>query len=383
MRSVFGGLLVLIGIGMAALWMPGHDGEQQLAIVTGIATQGIASVARTEPGAAGRPAGYGARTFSPQTPLLSQESPPPNIPGLRGVAAALPAEPAATVANPVTTPAPPVSGDHARPALRPVAESPRPDLVRNMQRELKRVGCYHGEVSGEWGAASKRALEQFMERVNASLPHEEPDYILLTLVQGHTGVACGKLCPAGQTAAEGGRCMPNAVLAQTGRRTQEVASAPIVPQPQAHSKETARRTAAREPQQPAERAHVPGHVDPQPVEHAPAPRTTGDTVAGLAAPLPGRMSVGGPRPVSTQDLIVPPDSSPASRAVQHGLAQQDQAGGEDRDRVMSRTASIPVRPVIVYRSQPQRIAPPRQERRSGGNASGSRSWMVGFFDRTH
>lgn len=42
MRAVFGLLLVMLGLAMAVVWMPEHDSERQLAVVTDIATQGLA-----------------------------------------------------------------------------------------------------------------------------------------------------------------------------------------------------------------------------------------------------------------------------------------------------------------------------------------------------
>ncbi len=59
-----------------------------------------------------------------------------------------------------------------------------------------------------------------MDRVNATLPMDEPDYILLTLVQGHTAAACGADCPSGQAISESGRCVPNAVVAGATRKIQ-------------------------------------------------------------------------------------------------------------------------------------------------------------------
>ena len=60
---------------------------------------------------------------------------------------------------------------------RPADEDARRELVRDLQRELKRVGCYDGEISGTWSPGSKKAMGAFTERVNATLPLEEPDYI--------------------------------------------------------------------------------------------------------------------------------------------------------------------------------------------------------------
>src|SRR5258705_8244984 len=59
----------------------------------------------------------------------------------------------------------------------------RYQLARTLQAELRRVGCYEGDVDGSWGLGSKRAMAAFAKEVNAGLPTEEPDYILLKLVQ--------------------------------------------------------------------------------------------------------------------------------------------------------------------------------------------------------
>jgi hypothetical protein len=63
-------------------------------------------------------------------------------------------------------------------------------LARALQRELKRVGCYNGEVSGVWGPPSRLAMKSFLDRVNAALPVDRPDPVLLSLVQGHSERAC-------------------------------------------------------------------------------------------------------------------------------------------------------------------------------------------------
>jgi hypothetical protein len=88
----------------------------------------------------------------------------------------------------------------------------RSQLARELQRELRRVGCYEGEINGGWTTSTKRAMKAFTDRVNASLPLEEPDLVLLSLVKAHSNRACGQPCPAGESAADGGRCVPTAVV---------------------------------------------------------------------------------------------------------------------------------------------------------------------------
>jgi hypothetical protein len=63
-------------------------------------------------------------------------------------------------------------------------------LARQLQSELKRAGCYDGEISGVWTPRTREAMKAFTTRVNATLPVDKPDQILLALVQGHQGVAC-------------------------------------------------------------------------------------------------------------------------------------------------------------------------------------------------
>ena len=64
-------------------------------------------------------------------------------------------------------------------------------LVRGLQNELRRVGCYDGRVDGDWGPASRFAMASFVKSVNAALPTGRPDTILLSLVRRHSGSACG------------------------------------------------------------------------------------------------------------------------------------------------------------------------------------------------
>jgi hypothetical protein len=88
-------------------------------------------------------------------------------------------------------------------------------------------------------------METFVSRVNASLPTREPDVFLLSLVQGQSGDVCGQTCTTGQVSRDG-RCVAKAIIADAG--------------------------------------------DSPP---SAAPELT---AAARPAPLPGRMSIGGPVP---------------------------------------------------------------------------------------
>ena len=114
------------------------------------------------------------------------------------------------------------------PTRAPVAEPSRPvplpgdrvALTRELQRELKRVGCYEGEISGVWTPSSRMAMKGFTDRVNARLPIDQPDYILLKLVQNQNDKVCGKPCPAGLAAAQDGRCVSEATLADAAKKAE-------------------------------------------------------------------------------------------------------------------------------------------------------------------
>lgn len=232
---------------------------------------------------------------------------------------------------------------------KPAGDEARIDLVRDIQRELKRVGCYDGDIDGSWGTGSKRAIATFTERVNASLAIDEPDFILLTLLQGHSGQACGATCPAGQSVAAGstGRCVPNSVLAQTNKpakdrervnqqRDQQAALRAATSQPPAT---TTGETKVNQMAAVAAGAVATGSawtakVITEPSAPAKVIEGTKSAVASLdgggaasvaptvvapqtVAPLPGRMAIGAPLPAAT---TIPADQAIAAAPVVPGGA---------------------------------------------------------------
>ena len=92
-----------------------------------------------------------------------------------------------------------VSPRPGQPAVQPTPRQPATGvalpqdptaLARQLQSELKRVGCYDGEITGVWSPRTREAMKAFTDQANATLPVDKPDHILLALVQGHHGVAC-------------------------------------------------------------------------------------------------------------------------------------------------------------------------------------------------
>jgi hypothetical protein len=108
------------------------------------------------------------------------------------------------------------SGD-AVPSRTAAIPRDRDSLARELQKELRRVGCYEGELNGVWTPATRRAMKTFTDRVNATLPVDEPDAVLYVMVQSQQERVCGKPCPVDQGLSEDGRCVPNAILAKAAR----------------------------------------------------------------------------------------------------------------------------------------------------------------------
>ena len=129
---------------------------------------------------------------------------------------------------------PPAAPPRAAPILRD-----RDTLARELQKELKRVGCYEGELNGAWTPLTRRAMKAFTDQVNATLPVHEPDAILYALVQGHQDRACGKPCPSGQGLDEDGRCLPNAILARAAKKGPPLATMALSPKSNPAAAETA------------------------------------------------------------------------------------------------------------------------------------------------
>ena len=117
----------------------------------------------------------------------------------------------------------------------------RDGLVRALQRELGRVGCYAGPVDGAWGDAPRRAMRAFLADINASLPVEQPDDILLRLLRGQQRRVCHAACPEEWATAEGctadgrpasasARFAPEATIA-AGEARREPPAPPITVEP--------------------------------------------------------------------------------------------------------------------------------------------------------
>ncbi|MEW5963400.1 MAG: hypothetical protein AB1749_07530 [Pseudomonadota bacterium] len=348
MRSLSGFLLLTAGLTVGAFaYYPGEGPHRDLAEITRIMTPGV------EPSAAGITGAHATtpRLFSPQSPLVALDDPtrlarlerrpaPPERPKSSAL------EDAGSWSTVVTT-TPAASAPHHRlSSTKPADDASRYELVRDLQRELKRVGCYHGEIDGDWGPGSKRAMSSFIERVNATLPTVDPDYILLMLVQGQMQPACGIGCPSGQVAGEERRCVPKAIVAQAQTkplaRIERLASASAPTQSARESVAAAEKSITAVKPAPVVADAIPPAPKPvhKMIAHAAEP---GAAVLADAAvppamvaarePLPGRMTIGGPVPVAE----APPVLTSAPRIADRSRSAE---GGSDSISAPSRLAAV-------------------------------------------
>lgn len=70
-------------------------------------------------------------------------------------------------------------------------------LTRAVQAELKRAQCYSGPVNGIWTASTRAAMGEFAGRVNARLPVDRADPVLLALLETHNKISCTEDCTTG------------------------------------------------------------------------------------------------------------------------------------------------------------------------------------------
>ena len=67
-------------------------------------------------------------------------------------------------------------------------------LTRALQRELRRAGCYNGEINGIWTPSTRQAMKTYTDVANAKLPVTNPDPVLLALIQGDQNLGCAERC---------------------------------------------------------------------------------------------------------------------------------------------------------------------------------------------
>ena len=316
MRVVLGMVAVAAGAGGLAAWLAPAASDSDLAVVSAVGAGGVARLSMPGPDKSKDAADAGGNRFfgfalpqagsadavaSPPVGVVAQ-SPAPAVtppqpkswsqdveiyPGGRegGVDAAAVAPARVVAPKPVIAPAPV--------AALPPRDRPRAELVRDLQREMKRIGCYAGDVDGNWGPGSRRSMQAFMEQVNSSLQSDDPDLIQLTLVRGYSGTACRGAPGANQGVITAGRTPASPV------QLPSYASAPATPV-------------------------ITGSVELVP----PAP-------VRVAPPLEGRMAIGAPLPDALPrdgaSLVAPPVPPGQQRVARPRTSQQAQAPRRERN----------------------------------------------------
>lgn len=276
MRSLLGLLLIAAGLGIGAYSYFPDAVEDRFGLVR--LTRIISPVSSAEPSVAV------SRTFSPSSPLFVHTFSDPAAVSSQAGKSARNARPPVVIAGknlvqPIqVTATSSITSGYGSP---PVTASTQYVLVVDVQQELKRVGCYHGHLDGDWGPGSRRAMQAFIRKVNASLPVDEPDPVLLALLKSHAAATCAAGCEPGEIENASGQCTPAMVSADTTAAPLDTASRFEVVQP-----------ASR----PSTATTVFGW-DPR-VHAGPDDFTLPNLVAVTEerATLPGRMAVGAPLP---------------------------------------------------------------------------------------
>ncbi len=187
--------------------------------------------------------------------------------------------------------APPPQPAPVPPHKATITAGDRASIARELQRELKRVGCYNGEINGIWTTSSRMAMKAFTDEVNASLPIDNPDYILLSLVQQRQGTVCNTTDvkaapPPGDRAAQpGDKAAPPGEKSTTtvGSAVPAAAAAAAVgalaaTTPPAAPKADPKANAADDRPRPATTAPAPAETSPKSAQPDKGPRAAGGPV---------------------------------------------------------------------------------------------------------
>lgn len=211
-------------------------------------------------------------------------------------------------------------------------------LVRSIQQELLRVGCYAGSVDGNWSDGTRSAMGAFTDSVQVKLPLKSPDYILLTMLQGHARQACGaNPSDKSQIAARSPRVKRDVAAAT------ETPAAPAVKDSWTTTVVTSQTPAASSRVAAAPPVQVPSESYAQVPLVAPTPA------------LPGRMAIGAP--------VVRPDGSGPQTGSTSQLAAAPQA-------TIAVPAPAPQAKPVARNSEPVRVAAPPPRRTYSNNNSG-------------
>lgn len=170
-------------------------------------------------------------------------------------------------------------------AARESTSGSRSSLVVSIQEELRRVGCFDGYADGTWNEKTKDAMRAFNASVRVNVPADRADYLLLTLLQGHSSKACAPSCAADRTRA--GACLEPSLEARAlapALRRSEISNPVRSP--------SATTVVDVAPSQAAAGPAVISNRDGILEDRLKAGEATARDVSTSSAPLPGRMAIG-------------------------------------------------------------------------------------------
>jgi hypothetical protein len=321
MSRLSGALLIAAGLGIAGYVLP-----RPADVSNGAGLPGRADAANVT-----APANQGSPALAPDAAL-------PTVVAERHAPAVVPEAAATPPVVPSKASAPPPASAtkaYAAPTqfsiapkapLRSDAGAPPRDhagLTKALLVELKRVGCYSGPIGPVWTSVARKSMKAFTEHANATLPVDKPDHILLAMVQGHAGLACGRTCATGSARGLDGHCRPTGVVA--GKFNKQVPSV---------ASGTAKLAVMGKGRTPAE-----------------SPPVAADTSASL--PM-GRMSLAGPNPAPTLA-----DREAGIAATTLSPSPSGETGKADAQ----------------FSKQHRKQKRTHNDRRTGGSPSKSRTWV--------
>ena len=126
-----------------------------------------------------------------------------------------------------------VKTDKSQPPQKIIPVLRNPNLVREIQEQLSRLGCQPGPADGKWGKKSVLAARLYSKHSNIVVETERPNAALLASVQASNADICplicgakfdaiggqcvAKTCPAGQRLSSKGRCYKPKTAKTCGR----------------------------------------------------------------------------------------------------------------------------------------------------------------------
>src|SRR5262249_41600470 len=79
------------------------------------------------------------------------------------------------------------------------------EINKSVQLELRRVGCYSGNVDGDWDSASQRSMSQFNRNSGMKLETKSANADTLDAIKQKSSRVCPLICEHGFKA-DGDRC---------------------------------------------------------------------------------------------------------------------------------------------------------------------------------